>query len=425
MKLLFGAILFLSTMVDAAFGNTLQQHPDTIKLPDPLTFQNGKKVQTPKQWRTGRREEIIQIFRKEMYGSAPGRPAKMKWKEFEKDVPALEGIAKRSQITVFFTGDEAGPSMDILLYLPAKSKGPSPIFLELNFQGNHAVNADLGIRLNKNWIYGGNKGVVNNKATDSARGKAASVLPVEMILKQGYGIATIYSGDIDPDFNDGFKNGVQSLYPQLQNIPDNFSTMSAWAWGLSRAMDYFETDKRINKRQVAVIGFSRMGKAALWAGANDERFAMVVSNESGAGGAKIFRRAKGESVSRLNTKFPHWFSNRFKSYSEKDSILPFDQHMLLSLIAPRPLYVSSAVDDLNSDPAGEFLGAHEASKVYRFLGTRGLPTDTLPAIDQPVMGRIGYHIRTGKHDLTPFDWKQFLDFADKEMLHKPETILLR
>lgn len=398
---------------------------DSVLLPDPLILNNGKKVKSPAEWRSIRRPEILKIFTSQMYGKAPARPAKIRFKEFERDASALSGTAKRSQVTVYFNGKEDGPSMDILIYLPANATAATPIFLELNFQGNHAVNDDPRIRLSKSWIYAKNKGVVNNQATDSSRGAASKVLPIEMILKKGYGIATIYCGDIDPDFNDGFKNGIQGLYPELQGIPDNFSTMAAWAWGLSRAMDYFETDKRINAKKVALIGFSRLGKAAVWAGATDERFAMVVSNESGAGGAKAFRRNHGESVQRLNTVFPQWFSNRFKYYNGKDSILPFDQNMLLALIAPRPLYVASAEGDTNSDPVAEFLSTRSASTVYQFLGRKGLPSDTLPALNQSVRGRIAYHIRTGNHNLTPFDWEQFLEFADSQMLGKEEIIMLQ
>ena len=259
------------------------------------------------------------------------------------------------------------------------------------------------------------RGTVNNHATDSSRGTTSRLLPIEKIIDRGYGIATIYCGDIDPDFDDGFKNGIQAIYPELQGRGDNFSTMAAWAWGLSRAMDYFETDNSIDSKRVAVIGFSRLGKAALWAGAKDDRFAMVISNESGAGGAKLFHRNLGEKVRRLNTVFPHWYCNNFRMYNDRDSILPFDQHMVIALVAPRPVYVASALEDLNSDPEGEFWGAKAAEPVYRLFKKEGLPASSWPAPNKPVMGQIAYHVRTGKHDMTEFDWSQYLEFADKHL----------
>lgn len=386
-------------------------------LPDALTLFNGQKVTTAKQWNEQRKPELLTFFKKEMYGQMPGKPASMTFKVFDTDTKALNGKATRKQITVYFNGKPDGPQMDVLLYIPNKARHPVPAIVGLNFDGNHAINADPGIKITQSWVDKSTKGAVNNKATEAGRGTNASQWPLETIIDRGYALATIYRGDIDPDYDDGFVNGVQSMYPELENRGDNFATVGAWAWGLSRALDYLQTDQSINAQQVAVFGFSRLGKAALWAGATDPRFALVISNESGAGGAKLFHETDGENIRRLCTKFPYWFCNNFKKYMDQDSILAFDQHMVISLIAPRPVYIASAEGDSNSNPAGEFAGARAADPVYRLLGTEGFPGKTIPPLNTPVIGRIAYHIRPGKHDVTDYDWAQYLNFADK-YLHK-------
>jgi hypothetical protein len=382
-------------------------------LPDVLTMNNGKKVTTAKQWTKQRKPELLELFKREMYGQSPGKPAGMIFKVFDEDKNALGGKAIRKQITVYFTGKADSPKMDILLYIPSKTKGPVPAILGLNFDGNQSVNADPAIKITTSWEDKGTKGVVNNHATEAMRGNNASQWPLEMMMDKGYAVATIYRGDIDPDYPGGLSQGVRSMYPELQNRADNFSTVGAWAWGLSRALDYLQTDKAIDSKHVAVFGFSRLGKAALWAGATDERFALVISNESGAGGAKLFHYTAGEGIRRLCTKFPHWFCGNFKKYMDQDSILPFDQHMVISMIAPRPVYVASAEGDTNSNPEGEFWGAKNAEAVYKLFGPYGLPADKQPPLNTPAVGRIAYHIRPGKHDVTDYDWIQYLNFCDK------------
>ncbi len=387
-------------------------------LPDPLVMLDGTKVKDAEAWRAKRRPEVLELFRTHIYGNAPGRPERLRFKVFDLDRNALGGQATRKQVTVLFTGEEEGVSMEILIYLPnASRKRAVPVFVALNFYGNHAIHPDPGIRLSKSWMRGGGKGVINNRATEGSRGARRSSFPVEEILARGYGLATIYYGDIDPDFHDGFKNGVHGAFDQPlegERAPDAWGSIGGWAWGLSRAMDYFETDDDIDHKHIAVMGHSRLGKTALWAGAQDERLALVISNNSGCGGAALSRRRFGETVKRINTSFPHWFCDNFKKYNDHEDDLLVDQHMLIALIAPRPVYVASADRDLWADPRGEFLSAKHASPVYHLLGTKGLESERMPALDSPIQkGKIGYHIRSGGHALAEYDWQRYMDFADK------------
>ncbi len=388
-------------------------------LPDALVCADGTKVTSAQTWQKRRRPELLRLFEEQIYGRAPGKPSQMAFHMTSLATDALSGRATRKEVTIRLTGQTQGPTIRLLMYLPNGVKDRVPVFLGLNFGGNHTVSADPGITLSDRWVAGGGPSscVTNNRATDACRGSAASQWAVEKILARGYALATVYYGDLEPDFPDGWKLGVRAAFsPDGERTvfkPDEWGAIAAWGWGLSRVMDYLETDRAIDGKRVALFGHSRLGKTALWAAARDERFALVISNESGEGGAAIARRCFGERTADLNRRFPHWFCGNFKQYSDHEDALPVDQHELIALSAPRPVYVASAEEDRWSDPRGEFLAAQAADRVYRLFGKTGLGAAAMPGLKEPVGDFIGYHIRPGRHDVTDYDWEQYLAFADR------------
>ena len=401
----------------SGFNYEEEKVPD-YTLPELLRAEDGTVIDSFEAWEKKRRPEILALFEKFVYGVSPDRPRAMRFLVLEEDDQALGGQALRRQVRVFFTADKESPSMDILIYAPNDAAGPVPLFLGLNFYGNHTVHEDPKIVLSDRWMRPSEeKAIVNNRATEESRGKSASRWAIEAMLEKGYALATIYCGDIDPDFHDEFQNGVHALDTEdgRERTRHSWGTISAWAWGLSRAVDYVETDPDLDAGRVAVIGHSRLGKTALWAGAVDTRFKLVISNNSGCGGAALSRRRFGETVDQITSAFPHWFCGQFRSYAGKEEDIPVDQHMLIALAAPRAVYVASAVEDRWADPKGEFLSAKHAQPVFDLYDLKGVGVSELPELNHPVGETVGYHLRSGEHEVKAYDWAQYLAFADRHL----------
>jgi len=378
----------------------------TYELPDPLLSDKGEPVTTASQWENKRRREVLERFRSEVYGRQPKNVPDILSVEFDRSDDALDGKAIRRQVRLHLQRQGEPPAMELLIYQPRQSTGPIPVFVGLNFQGNHTIHSDPAIRITENWTSG-------NTATDASRGMNAHRWQLEKVIGRGFAIATVYYGDIDPDFDDGWKNGFHQFFPMEDPVkPDAWGSIATWAWGLSRVLDFFEKDDAIDHQRVALLGHSRLGKTALWAGAEDERFSIIISNNSGCGGAALSRRRFGETVQQINKSFPHWFCDNFNKYNDNEQTLPVDQHLLIALIAPRPVYIASATDDRWADPHGEFLSGKKAESVYSLYGKQGLGVVSQPPPDTPVGNWIGYHLRTGKHDVTEYDWEQYLRFAE-------------
>lgn len=369
-------------------------------LPDPLTSSAGEKITNAEQWQKTRRPEILELFRTHVYGRAPiGRPDDLRFEVKEINKNALGGAATFKHINIHFSGAGGKGLIELLLFIPNKVSKPAPGFLLI-------CNRD-------------------KENIDPTRKKKSPFWPVERIVERGYVAATYHNSDLDPDEYDGFKNGVHGIFDSKDSKrpADAWGTIAAWAWGASRVMDYFETDKDIDEKHIGVLGHSRAGKTALWCGAQDERFALTISNNSGNTGAALSRnktlrqqkgKNRGERVKDINKGFPHWCWTNYKKFNDNEDELPVDQHELIALMAPRLVYVASATEDTWADPEGEFLSCVHAGPVYQLFGLGGVGAMKMPKPQQPLhTGHIGYHIRIGKHDLVEYDWNCYMDFADK------------
>ena len=395
MKKLF-SFLFTVALLMPTMGVVAQQKYGA----KPLEFESLK------EWKKVHRPAIMDFFLTDVYGHYPQKQVTPRFELLEQSDKALGGKAIRKQVAIHLDGMDT-PIL-LLIYQPAGVKGKVPAFVGMNFKGNHQINADPEITISVN------APKKEELGSDPERGAAASRWPLELLMDSGYALVTIYRGDVDPDFDDGFRNGIHPLF-HGKGTPaaDEWGTIGAWAWSLSRVMDYLETDSKIDSKKVAVIGHSRLGKTSLWAGATDPRFAIVISNDSGCGGAALSMRKQGETIEAISKSFPHWFCDNYNKYRNNEEALLVDQQGLIALIAPRPVYVASAVEDTWADPEGEYLSAVAASPVYELYGKKGL-AGPMPAVDSPkAEGDVAYHIRKGGHDINTYDWTQYIKFADK------------
>lgn len=402
--------------------NYTEAKAGTYTLPDPLKLNGGQPVKDAKTWMRHRRPEIKKLIEDHWFGRAPGRPKDMTFEVTEKAAPAFDGKAIRRQITIHFTKARNGPGMDLLLYLPADAKRPVPVFLNMSFFANNLAVADPGVKMGKRW----DRQLRTQVAADPPPPRPGAApanrgLRVEQFIANGIAIATFNKDDLAPDFTDSEGLGVKSLYlkpGQTRPADDEWGAIAAWAWGASRVLDYFETDRDVDAKRIAIHGVSRLGKTALWAGAADERFAMVIASCSGEGGAAIARRNYGETLAHMAapTRYPYQFAGNYAKYADKVAEWPVDANLLIAMIAPRPLLLQTGNTDKWSDPYGEFLAAVAAEPVYKLFGKKGLGTTQLPAAGEPVLHDLGYLMHDGGHGTVPADFDVYLRFMKMHLV---------
>jgi len=384
----------------------------TYSLPDPLRLNNGKPVHDAKAWYSKRRPEIVEMFETQQYGRAPGRPADESFEMVDPGTPALNGKAIRKQVTIYLDKDKTGPSIDLLIYLPAAATKAVPMFFSINFGAVQNAVDDPGIKSEKTW-----DPKTNTRVTPTAA-RGFGHIDAEDLLNAGFGVATFYYGDVDPDYPGGFANGIRARYlkpGEADRAPDDWGSIAAWAWGMSRVEDYFETDKSIDAKRVVIHGISRLGKTVMWAGAHDQRFAAVIASCSGEGGAALSHRNYGETIAHLTApgRFPYQFAANYAKYGGFPDKAPMDANLLIALIAPRPLLLQTGSSDYWSDPKGEFLAAVAAGKVYKLLGKEDLGTAVWPEAKQPIFHDISYYMHEGGHGMVPSDWGIYLEFLKR------------
>lgn len=417
-RYLISSFVFLITL--AAMGQNRSVNYDESKvpnyiLPDMMTCKDGTKVTTAKIWEKKRRPELFDMLCKLEYGFTPNEKIKVTYETLKENPLAINGKATSKQVRFIFSGNGREVEAMLLLYIPNHRKGKVPVFIGYNFNGNVSTTFEEDI------IPSPSLKLMGYDESKNGRGAGASRFEFELAIDRGYAVATMCYNDIYPDKPSLRDKSIVALFSDYNPTSlkdDEWQSIGAWAWGSSRIVDYIIKQKWADKDRICLQGHSRQGKAALWAGAQDKRIKVVISNDSGCGGAALSMRAYGETVAIITNSFPHWFCKNFKAYAGKEENLPFDQHDLIAMIAPRYVYVTSAEEDNWADQKGEFLSTIEADKVYKLYGMRGLETKTMPGIHEPILHDSGYHIRAGKHDVTRYDWERYLDFCDLHFNNK-------
>lgn len=420
-RLSFLATSVLLFCVAVASGDDfppVDQLPINPELPDPLVMMDGRRITSKQQWEEERRPELKALFQHYMYGYLPA-PTSVKSTLTASNDSLFNGKASWKSFSLSY-GPEGTPPLELLLILPRTQKGVPPVFVGINVCGNHTVIADADVPVTKSWCRRGRcPGCEDHIATEAGRGGDADVWNAEMVIDRGYALATFYYGDVDPDKRENdFSDGVHPhFFKNGQTKPDkhDWGAIAAWAYGVHRVIDFLESNESIDSSRLALVGHSRLGKTSLLASALDERIKVVIPHQAGCGGTAPNRFNVGESVERINTSFPHWFSDTFPDFNKQVDRLPFDQHCLAALCAPRAVLFSNAEQDQWADPNGQFNMLKAADPVYRFLGIDGLAKDAKPEMGKLIDSRLGYFIRPGKHSMSAEDWKVFLDFADRHL----------
>lgn len=392
-------------------SNYAEDKVASYTLPDPLVTFDGQRVTTPEQWFQRRRPEVLRFYETEIYGRVPPNAPKVAWEVTGTDSNARDGAAIVKRVVGRMGEKPDGPHMNLTVYLPARAKGPVPMLLSLTFDFNAFARAAAAKAASA-------KGKDAPPKAGAPAGKGAPRFDgIGAALERGWGYASLIYTDIQPDRADRWTEGVIGLTlkeGQTRPAPDEWGTISAWAWGLSRAIDFLESDRAVNPKQIAITGASRLGKTVLWAGAQDSRVAAVFSVVSGEMGAALIRRDWGETLDDMAQNFPWQFAGNLQKWVGKWNELPVDQHLLIALNAPRPVYVNGGLTDQWSDPKGEFLSLAAAEPVYRLLGKRGLGVTEVPSLDHPITaGDLAFHYHSGGHQAVPADWKAFFDFAER------------
>jgi len=409
----FVAVLGCVSVSTSTFGREKKEYDSDVNydegkiphydLPPSLVSEEGKKITTTDEWMNIRRPQILALFSNIIYGRVPPAPSPIKtsYEVVKVDRSFLQGKATRKDIKIRFENDNGSASMHVLLFVPnaAIQAGEKvPVFMKHSFNDTegHDFNAHL-----------------------LRKGRFRNGWPIGMILNRGYGFCAVHQTDLVGHNEVSWQGGIAKLfYPKGQSFPKarEWGCLTVVAWGASRALDYLETDEHVDAKRVSLMGHSKMGKATLWTAAQDQRFALAISAQSGCAGAALWRRKSGETLQKMCERFPYWLCRNAWKFIGQEDDLPVDQHMLLALIAPRPVYVASGIEDTWADPRGEYASAYHASEVYRLLGKKGLTSPKLPELGKAILDSdVGYHVREGGHSVEDYDWERFIDFCDRHL----------